>query len=150
MDIEYINIEEYLENCFLNCYIASDNETYIKILHEEKERASLSGINIFLFIPETPEDMDPYLLGSSIKFKDCYEIRLNPSPRIRRKYEYDERNTIRHELAHIKYGDCDRRLPPILKKIYHSLIEEPRANFYARESRLLFLYEPLENMFSKF
>ncbi len=42
----------------------------------------------------------------------------------------DEAAVMRHELAHVRFGDLDRRLPCCLRKLYTTFVEEPRASLY--------------------
>lgn len=131
----------------------TENPNYLKILEEEKRKARLTGVDISLNVLEVTEGDEAYvedcgLSGFARKEGDVYLIGLNEMPEIRGKTGHTVRNTIRHELAHIRNGDCDRylaqrayldSLPKFLKPFYlwyihayENFVSEPRARRYAR------------------
>lgn len=62
--------------------------------------------------------------------EDGYTITLFPLTIAlwRARYGITTRMIIKHELAHVKNGDLDRKLPRPLGWLYKVLIEEPRAD----------------------
>ncbi len=112
----------------------------LSILDEEIKNAGLKDKEIYLLVPE-PGGLQ-YLPGEEnlcgdVKFTyGSYQIMIYPE--IIARYEErgaSIRSTIRHELAHIKYGDCSKRRFPwrFLNRLYNRLVEEPRAEKYAAE-----------------
>ena len=131
------------------------------ILQEEQSGAELGGIEILLLAPISlenditalylglldvvevfdivyvPKCGDVYAIVGKLD-TEAYYIGLHPRPRSRKIWRDnfpDERDTIKHEIAHIKFGDCDRKLPEPLKIIFNWLIAEPRADWYERHTR---------------
>ena len=105
----------------------------IDILEKEKIRADLEDIDIKLYIPDSEECTGMYydILAEVDGSKERgYEIKLHLP--IIKHHKRDPKNSIKHELAHIKYGDCDRNLPKIINFFYSNLIFEPRAIFYEK------------------
>lgn len=127
-ETEHLEVKE-----FIKCvWLPTEDQYYISILEEEKHRAGISSYDISLSIPEQLPYHDPELLGFSDGSRDeGYAIGINPSGGI--LFDFRPRKTIRHEIAHIKYGDCDIN-PEILKKLHYWFIGEPRARWYARKA----------------
>lgn len=123
--------EEFnLEFC-IGVYEEPTDGTIKDIFAEEKQKAGLENTKIYLFIPEEKEAASNDF-GNVRRDEDkTYSIRM--WPRLH-KTDAETRNTIRHELAHIKFGDCDRKLPWPLNRLYTWLVEEPRAIWYANNS----------------
>lgn len=134
MESSVIYLDEYAKelNLVITVFIETENSGLLDILNEEKIKAGLDSIEVHLMLPEIPEeaDTDPDLLARSGKINsNDYQIILFPLAM--KRWGRSARHEIRHEIAHIKYGDLDRKLPSCLKTIYNLLVEEPRARWYA-------------------
>jgi len=133
IEVDYVDVIEFFTHCVSYCQ--TEDKKLLFILAEEKTKAGLEDKIISLFTPEESDFeesyyMNPCLLGDARTSNDEeYEITLYPLVLIK---DYARiRKTIRHELAHIKYGDCDSKLTGILRKLYSFFIFEPRARIYA-------------------
>ena len=107
----------------------------LSIFQEEIRKAQLDGLDIRLLVPDNPETCDklvPRLHGRAIGYGDLeYSVELYPMAIER--FNSTPRKTMRHELAHIKYGDLGRKLPKLIEKLYSIFVKEPRANWYAAQ-----------------
>ncbi|MBI4141324.1 hypothetical protein HY484_00185 [Candidatus Woesearchaeota archaeon] len=125
-ETEFLKPQEFVRQVF----VPTNLTDLLQIFEEERRKIGLSETDISLLLPED----EPFEVG----FIGCaggnqqkgYSVSLCPNA-IELDGRYTMRQVIRHELAHIKNGDCDRKLPRVLKWIYTILIEEPRANWYA-------------------
>ncbi len=123
-------------------YVETNAPELLGLLAKEKEEIGLSGVPIYLFVPEEPG----YILRRTGLFtsrvlcgdasvwhpqEDSYAVTIFPAGIQSTHGRRDTKHVIRHELAHIKNGDCDRKLPRGLRYLYRLLIEEPRAARYA-------------------
>lgn len=108
----------------------SKNELLTEILDKEVQRENLQGKKIFLVSPEKIEDVYKinkfFGMGNFSVGYVIVDASVGPTD------YFTDRKNIRHELAHIKFGDHDRGGLPLLLKIYYLIIEEPRAMFYAK------------------
>lgn len=128
-------------NFILGAWVETRNPEYLAILDEEKEKAGLHDTDISLFVPDPPEYgytrcflNGESIYGEAFKWNDkAYGINLIPVPEAREITGHSIRETIRHELAHIKYGNCDIRLPKFLHVLHSKFISEPRARRYAKK-----------------
>jgi len=131
---EIIDIREYIKEHKLEIasFIETENPGLLRILEEEKIKAGLDSAEIHLMLPEDlQDDTNPDIIARVHKIKNNdYEITLYPAAM--KSGRRSARSEIRHEIAHIKYGDLDRRLPGYLKRVYNLLVEEPRAKWYAK------------------
>jgi len=101
---------------YLEAYEFGDkHQDLIQILEEETIRANLEEVDIKLYLPNTKKidgmycDILAQVNGSK---NNGYKIKLHLP--IIEHHKKDPRISIKHELAHIKYGDCDRNLPKII------------------------------------
>jgi len=110
----------------------TNRQDLLQIFEEERRKIGLLEEDISLLLPEDENyQPDDFLLGNAMGSRERgYSICLFPRT-IEENWVDTFRTVIRHELAHIKNGDVDRNLPKILKWIYNSLVEEPRADWYA-------------------
>lgn len=114
-----------------------DNDhPYVEILSREIRNAGLEGKVINLHIIDNSElygNYKPNAVGYVHKAEDgvSYNIFLFPE-RIEQCKDQDVTYVIRHELAHIKFGDLDSNLKGEWKKRYNKVVEDPRAHEYAR------------------
>jgi len=128
--IEHIEPEEFIRNA----YVETTDPRLLNILEEEIFYTDLGDKDISLLLPELPKraTMDNPDIGGDVSGSrdDGYGITLYPlTIAIWDKiYGRTTRMVIKHELAHIKNGDVDRKLPKPLKWLYNILVEEPRAN----------------------
>jgi len=127
--VEYLVTKEYITREW-NC-IPTNNPKYLSVLEQEKKRANLKDVAITLLVPENLWDagMENYHGNSSGSKREGYTIAINPV--VKDILPFNLRHTIKHELAHIKYGDCDRKLPTVIHSLYSFFVQEPRAEFYA-------------------
>ena len=108
------------------------------MLGEEIKIIGLDGIKVELLVLETGEGNKAYAnqcgyYGYADRTKDgCFEIGINRRLDARRRNKKTIRDTVRHELAHIKYGDCESDLPEYMRQLFYNFVHEPRANAYAR------------------
>jgi len=122
-EIEYL----YPKKFIAQAWTESTDEEVLSIFWEAKSVRGLEKENIVLL---TPEDAD-YCAGNELGFswgnkEKGYAVGLTP-----KLIEISERSlehVIHHELTHVEKGDCDRKLPYIIKMIYNLLIAEPRAS----------------------
>lgn len=141
IDVPVLNLGEYVKKCEwvrgVCIYETCQDPRLDKIFEYEKKRAGLSRTDITLQIPENNDDavyVDSNMIGlarTDAFEPGSYNILLNMG--LIDRYSFlgiTERNVIRHELAHIRNGDCDISLPWGLKVIYHWLFAEPRAMWY--------------------
>lgn len=134
---ESIRFEDILKNAEnLNKGIMFFNLTndpyFLSILEEEKSRIGLENTKIDICLPEYENYKNLWTPAwTSGNKEEGYNICLIPKSikQIFGSYRF----TIRHELAHIKCGDCDleNKLPEFLLNLHYSLYGEHRANFYA-------------------
>ena len=114
----------------------SQNQDYLAILKDETQKADLGGLEIELFSYQSrlPSGITWHTRhpASSVRVSEGrYRITLKTPP----DEPIDEiRRYIRHEIAHIKHGDCDRELPRILRALYNKLVAEQRANRYMNKN----------------
>jgi len=108
----------------------------LEFFEQEVSRIGLDIQNVFLLEPEEPNCTGTQTTSSAVKSRRSYLIFLHPKDSVTfREIKW----TIRHELAHIIYGDCNKSrfmwLPEgvrmALADAYYLLIGEPRANRYA-------------------
>lgn len=145
-EVQLLDVGKYADKCGYWCvfFEQTRDSSLLELLKEEKRNAGLEETDISLFLPEEGtyelvHGLNPGRIGSAVGSRDKrYTITLYPLAleRESKVYGYDcRRSIIRHELAHIKFGDCDRKFPKGLRwlqKIYTSLVEEPRAGEYER------------------
>ena len=117
------------------CVYEKCRDSYLNSVFREEQRRAGLRCNITLQTPEIFEDavrVNPKKLGSAARFEPgTYVVLLSPNAIERYSFMFETpRRTIRHELAHIKYGDCDRNLPNVLRQLHTWLVEEPRAFWY--------------------
>jgi predicted SprT family Zn-dependent metalloprotease len=127
--IDFLEPKEFIKNV----YVQTKDSGLLMILEEGEKEAKLERKNIYLFLHEefgTNLEHPTMLSNTRTSIKGEYYITLYPLTI--KKHNICLKEVIMHELAHIKYGDLERRLPPILKKIYKILVEEPRARRYAK------------------
>ncbi|MBI1935406.1 hypothetical protein HYS31_03115 [Candidatus Woesearchaeota archaeon] len=135
-ETNFVDIEEYSarKGYFLWLWEPLSNPTLLRITREEIERLSLLEKEILFYVPEKPYDVSDDT-SSVTKIEDIYEVRLHPS---QIKTVYEACKTIRHELAHVAFGDCDRfrkvpgKLGIFLTKAYYVFIGELRAARYGK------------------
>ena len=146
--VEPLDLGEHANNLGFWCVLFEQTRdpSLLRSFKEEIITAGLEKTDISLLLPEEGTyqlvyTLDPDRMGSATKSGDKkYTVTLYPLALERAKeiFGYDtSRDVIRHELAHIKFGDCDRKFPRGLKwlqRIYNSLIEEPRARAYVHRS----------------
>ena len=101
-----------------------------------KRKYGLTDKNIRLYEERLREGISDRVCGTATKTgENEYDVDINRE-NIEWWIELGERsvsleNTIRHELNHIRFGDCDKELPPPFNKLYRNLIAEPRAHLAA-------------------
>jgi len=125
-----------IEEGGINYGTTSDN-LLTRIFDEEKENIGLADEDIALWIPETwgeacfAYEDEPKTVASAWGVKEeGYNVRLMPVKMART--QQDIRNTMRHELAHIAFGDCDAGyVVPILLRKLGRPFREWRADAYA-------------------
>jgi hypothetical protein len=128
--VQYLKVSGYIKQIF----VPTHDPSLLSIFEEEKVKIGLSETDIDLQVPEEPDYHEDTLwrlkpaetLGNS---DWGYSIVLFPISAERS--DYTLRQIIRHELTHIKNGDCDRELPGFFGWLYNNLVEEPRAKWYA-------------------
>lgn len=144
-EIKLLDLREYSDNPNYRCILFEQTKDYslLRLLEEEKRKMGIVEREIFLLLPEKGlcglvHNLDSDKMGGVVKLVDnTYQITLYPLALKKAKeiFGYDPTSlTIRHELAHIKFGDCDRKFPTgfkWLQRIYNYFIEEPRARAYA-------------------
>ena len=123
----FSDVREFIE--------VTDSER-LEMLRDEQERAGLGDLEISLFVPAGDQDYNSMSYGSAYRDGDRYAVNLN----VQRILLFDvpsvsERKVLRHELAHIKYGDCDRNVPRRFPWNVVRFLQECRAEWYAHFGR---------------
>jgi len=106
-----------------------------RILVEEKSKARLEDSPISLFVPKDSNYFEggifSPILGSACGSKsEGYEVIVYPAA-IALSLLGTARDTIRHELGHIKRGHCDREASGKRRGLLRRFSEEVSARFYA-------------------
>ena len=112
-------------------FVETDDSYLVGLLEEEITNAGLDDKQIVLLLPELNYRHKLYSSIAEVEKieKNSYEIRLFPV--CMEEDECSARIAIRHELAHIKYGDVDRWwFSEFLEEWYSLFVEEPRAIRY--------------------
>ncbi|MFH1511462.1 MAG: hypothetical protein ABIF10_07255 [Candidatus Woesearchaeota archaeon] len=101
-------------------------EWKVSIFDMEKKKAGLEGENILLL---APEDITGYYRINRMFVTGDKSVgyALVDATLVCQDYH----RAYRHELDHIRNGDCDRKLPLIIKQLYQWFVEAPRAFFYS-------------------
>lgn len=137
---EIIHIQDIVKNLGdipIGIFEETDDTDLLSILQREQETIGLSGVIINLLVP----DEESYTYGSTAgccfrSNDERYAIVLIPATIKRVSFRGHStecvltERAITHELAHIKNGDCDVKLPRIIRFFYNWLIAEPRAQRY--------------------
>ena len=113
-------------------FIETTEPSILRVLAEEVAKAGLEDDDVLVFLPEINYDSMFYNENSAevSNVGGKYYIFLYPIQM--RMDDCPIRRAIRHEIAHIKYGDVDREaLPGIFENIYR-MFEERRARIYER------------------
>ena len=113
------------------------NKRNQRIFEDKKKDVGLFDVKIdVLFLKERGNEILAELIGFYGRVWNnpdgSYTVRINES--MIRKHGRTIRSSIRHELAHIKYGDCESgdNLPTYLRHIFRDFVHEPQAEAYAR------------------
>lgn len=127
--IEIIAIHESVE---------CENPEIIDIFnyYKNQKKYGLTDKVVTLYEERLREGINGWTCGNAQKIGEKeYDICINLE-NIDRCRELGERYisleyVIRHELNHIRFGDCDKKLPYYLDKLHRNLIAEPRAHIAA-------------------
>lgn len=134
--IIYLEPKEFVtEEILVNSFNEETDPLTLALFADEQNRAGLSGVEITLLRAKHPpvNFAARFIMAETQGSKEQgYTISLYPQ--IIGEGWLAKKHTIRHELAHIFYGDCDRL--ENRKKIswYRTLFQELRAEWYAYKS----------------
>jgi len=127
---EHLEPEQFIEMAFIETF----DSPLLEILRKEQKKAGLSSCDIRLLLPEDPEYRGSFIAKVSGKRQEGYEIVLVPGSL--EKWGYSLQEAIRHELAHIKHGDLDKKRMWPVSLFYNRFLKERRAVKYAFKERL--------------
>lgn len=107
---------------------AKDPE-YLRIFEREKKAMGLGHKDITLQLPDDLSYRDGLTLGRAKKADEgeAYIVRLIPAAIEWSAPFHSIEEVTRHELAHVKNGDCDTNFSPVVRWLYYIVIAEPRA-----------------------
>jgi hypothetical protein len=121
---------EYISAVWEPCPDPDYQETY----REEVRRAGLQGVDISLLTLENGSSSETVGFANGNR-SEGYSIGVNPEHPEAKAFAQSPERLMRHELAHIKNGDCDREVPLLLRWLDWA-ISETRAIFYEYFGRI--------------